>query len=100
MSTITITMKRKGTMRRRRVKRGGSLFGWLKKANSFLRKHKILSTGASLFAKTGLPYASQIGTAGRVAGQLGYGTTPTGGRYRRQGGSLRLAGAGRRRRCR
>jgi hypothetical protein len=87
------------TMRRgRRVKRGGSIMGWLKKANTFLRKHKVLSTGASLFAKSGLPYASQIGQAGKIANMAGYGrrgrgTTPA-------GGALRLAGMGCRRRGR
>jgi hypothetical protein len=85
--------------RRRRVKRGGSIFGWLKKANTFLRKHKVLSTAGNLIGKTGLPYASQIGKAGKYAGMAGYGhhrgrgTTPT-------GGALRLAGMGRRRRRR
>ena len=100
-------MRGKRTMVRRktrRVKRGGSIMGWLKSANRFLKKHRVLSTAGSLIGKTGLPYASQIGQAGKVAGVLGYGrrgrgVTPTGGRYRR-GGALRLAGAGRRRRRR
>jgi hypothetical protein len=95
-------MRGKRTVRsRRRVKRGGSIMSWLKSANRFLKKHKVLSKAGSLISKTGLPYASKIGKAGQMAGVLGYGLTPTGGTYRRRrGGALRLAGAGRRRRRR
>jgi hypothetical protein len=91
--------------RSRRKMRGGSIMSWIKSANRFLKKHKILSTAGSLIGKTGLPYASQIAKAGKVAGVMGYGrrgrgVTPTGGMYRRRkGGALRLAGAGHRRKC-
>jgi hypothetical protein len=91
-------MRQRKPMRRgRRKMRGASIMGWLKSANKFLKKHKVLSTAGNFLSKTGIPYASRIGTAGRIAGQLGYGTTPTGGRYRRKGGALRLAGRGHRR---
>ena len=94
-------MRGKRTMKRRQM-RGRGIMSWLKSANKFLKKHKILSTAGKLIGKTGLPYASRIGMAGNIAGMAGYGhgkrgrgITPTGGMYRR-GGALRLAGMGRR----
>lgn len=60
---------------------------FLKKANRWLRKSKIISKVGRALGDSGIPYASKIGD---IAGKLGYG--------RRRGGALRLAGAGRRRR--
>ena len=94
---------KKTVMRRgRRKMKGGSIMGWIRSANNFLRKHKVLSTAGSIIGKTGLPYSSQIGTAGKIAGMAGYGrrmkrgrgVIPTGGMYRRRGKGLRLAGSG------
>lgn len=58
--------------RRNTRKRGGSIWSWIKnKASPFLRKTKLISRGAkALGFITGNPV---IGTAGTVAGMLGYG---------------------------
>ena len=71
---------------RRRKMRGGSILGFLGKANNFLRSSKLVSTVGSALGAAGLPFASQIGS---VAGRLGYG--------RKRGYGLNLAGAGMRR---
>lgn len=88
-------MPRRTSIRRRhghrRGRKGGSFWSFLKKANAWLRKHKIISTVGKALGSAGVPYASQIGS---VAGKIGYGISPV-------GGALRRAGAGRRRRrCR
>lgn len=80
-------------MARKRTTRmnGGSWKGFkrfMKKANKFLKKTKLLSRTAGLASKFGVPYVGAVGTAARVAG---YGR-------KRRGGALKLAGQGRRRR--
>ena len=86
--------------RRRRVRRGGSLFGsvgkWVKKANGFLRRTKLIS-------KVGTPMAHMLGPKGKVAlglaTKLGYGRRRYGRGISLAGGclngkGLRLAGSG------
>jgi hypothetical protein len=66
-----------------------------KKANSFLRDNKIISSIGGILGSAGVPFASQIGN---VAGSLGYGRRRA--RLRaslRKGSGLVLPGAGRRR---
>ena len=77
----------RGIGRRRRM-RGRGIGDFLKRANSFLKSSKLVSTVGNALGAAGIPFASQIGS---VAGSLGYGR-------RRRGGALRLAGAGCRRR--
>lgn len=78
---------RRGTMRRVPRMRGRGIVDILKKANAFLRKHKVISRGAAavspLLPAKFQPWATKIGG---VSSALGYG--------RRRGGSLRLAGSG------
>jgi hypothetical protein len=50
-----------------------SFIGKLKKVNSMMRKHKVLSRAGSMYGKTSLPYAKNVGKAGEVAGKFGYG---------------------------
>lgn len=78
----------RGIGRRRRM-RGRGIGDFLKRANSFLKSSKLVSTVGNALGAAGIPYADKI--AG-VASSLGYGR-------RRRGGALRLAG-GMRRRCR
>ncbi len=73
----------RGIGRRRRM-RGRGIGDFLKRANSFLKSSKLVSTVGNALGAAGIPFASQIGS---VAGSLGYGR-------RRRGGALRLAGAG------
>ena len=77
----------RGIGRRRRM-RGRGIGDFLKRANSFLKSSKLVSTVGNALGAAGIPFASQIGS---VAGSLGYGR-------RRRGGALRLAGG--MRRCR
>lgn len=72
--------------RHRKSMKGSGIMDWLSRANSFLRKHKILSTVGN--ALSGLHPG--IGHAAKAASLLGYGR-----RHRRhRGGALKLAGAG------
>lgn len=74
--------------------RGGSFSSFLKKANTWLKKTKFLSTAGKALGAAGVPYASD---AGKVAGVLGYGRRrrrTVRRRSRRKGAGLRLAGAG------
>ena len=69
-----------------RKHRGGSFLGWLKKANTFLRKHKVLSSVGSVFA----PLHPKIAAVNSAAKALGYGKRV---RFNgRRGGGFRLAG--------
>ena len=68
----------------RRRMRGAGFMDFVKKANSFLRDNKVISTIGNALGSIGVPMASNI--AG-VAGKLGYGR-------KRRGGALRLAGMG------
>lgn len=89
--TYRRTRNRVGAVsRRRRRIRGGSRFmKFLSKANKFLRKSKLISQGSKFLSKnTKLPYMDKIAAVSQMAG---YGLSTT-------GGSLRLAGQGRRRR--
>jgi hypothetical protein len=89
-------MPRRRVMRRRtgRVKRGGSLGSWLRKAGNFIKKHRLISRGAKMYSKRGGPYSGLVGKVGKVADVFGLGLSPTGGSC---GGALRLAGGMRRR---
>jgi hypothetical protein len=62
-----------GGCRRGMGRRGGSFVGFLKKAHSWIKKNKVLSTLGRAYGSTGLPFAQQIGKAGGIAGTLGYG---------------------------
>ncbi len=108
------TTKRKTAVARRRTyrrsMRGRGFMSFLKGANRFLKKTKLLSRGGKALSMLGVPYA---GTAGRVAGAVGYGkrrskrrfkrvvrrrkrgrgASLAGGRYRK-GGGVFLAGRG------
>jgi hypothetical protein len=46
---------------------------FMKKANTFLRKHKALSRAGAMYGRSDLPYAAHVAKAGKVAGNLGYG---------------------------
>jgi len=74
------------TVARRRThrRRGGSFWGFLKKANSWLRRSGAISKVANALGSAGVPFASKIGS---VAGTLGYGR-----RRRGRGGALVPAG--------
>ena len=74
-----------GTLRVRRMRGKGKFLDFLKKAGSFLKKHKIISRGLKGVAPMlGPKFGPLAGAAGGVAGQLGLG---------KRGGALRLAGA-------
>lgn len=82
----------------RRLK-GRGIGAFLKKANAFLKKTKIVSKLGNAYAKyggmVGAPHASNVGRVAGVAGQMGYGRRRR--RPRRMVGSgLRLAGGSRR----
>ena len=93
MPRRTSYRRRRGGMRRGRVK-GRGLFDFIKKGIGFLRKHKVISNIGNTLGSMGVPYASKIGGVagslgfGRRRRRKGYGLTPA-------GGSLRLAGRGR-----
>jgi hypothetical protein len=78
---------------RRTLKGRGRILDWLKRANTHLRKTKMLSKLGSRYGKSGLPYAGSVGTAAGIAQSLGYGR-----RRAIKGRGLRLAGG--MRRCR
>lgn len=71
---------------------GGALPAWMSEVGDFLKKHKIISRGASALSGI-LPgaWGTAAGLAGKAASAVGY------GRRRRRhggalGGALRLAG--------
>ena len=66
------TIRRK-TRRMRGGRKTGGLFGWLKGAHDFIKKHKIISRLGKAYSMTGLPMSGPVGTAAGVAGTLGYG---------------------------
>lgn len=76
-------------VRRSRRMRGKGVMDVLRKAHSFLKKHRVISRGANALGSV-LPekYRGIATKVGGVAGALGYG--------RRRGGALRLAGGMRR----
>jgi hypothetical protein len=77
----------------RRPQRGKGFMDFLRKANSFLKKNKIISRVGSALGSIGVPYASTIGTA---AGAVGYGRRRrrVGMGIGRTGSGLRRSGAG------
>lgn len=76
------TKRRVGRKSRRRVRGGSKIWGFLKKANKWLRKTGAISKGTRFLANnTKMPY---VGKIAKYSKQLGYGC----------GGSLRLAGQG------
>ena len=89
---------------RRGGSRGKKVMKFIAKANSWLRKSKVLSNLGSKYGKSNLPYANAVGKAAGYAGQMGYGRRRRGLGLSRAGSGLRRAGAGRRcrngRRCR
>ncbi len=77
-------MSSTGGRRKKRVTRrpmaGAGFFSDLAStANNFLKKTKILSTLGGVLGSAGIPYAS---TAGKLAGNLGYGRKKRVGRPR------------------
>lgn len=70
---------------RRRAMRGRGILDWISRGNSFLRKHKLISTVAS--ALSGLhPAIGHVATGARL---FGYARNRM-----HHGGALKLAGAG------
>ena len=53
--------------------RSGRIKNFIKKANTFLNKHKVLSRLGARYGATGMPYAAQVGKAAPYAAKLGYG---------------------------
>ena len=81
-------MPRKTSMIRRggrRKMRGKGFMEFFKKVNTWFKDNKVISKVGNALGAAGVPYASKIG---EVAGAIGLG--------RKRGGSLRLAGNGRR----
>ena len=80
----------------RRKLKGRGFMDFIKKANNWLRKTKVVSRLGGLYGKyggtLGLPGASTVGQIAGVAGQAGYGRR----RRMRRGTGLRLAGGRRR----
>lgn len=77
--------RKKGVKRKRKVVRKKNIQGEgpigdffrktfskrnLKKANNFLRKHKVISRGADIASDFGVPYAHRVS---KVSKKLGYG---------------------------
>mgnify|MGYP005994315095 CR=1 FL=1 len=60
--------------------RAKKILAFLKKANAWLRRTKLASKTARWYGQSNLPYASQVGKAGEIAAQLGYGLKLAGGR--------------------
>ena len=102
------TRSRKSTavVRRSRKRHGGMRGrGWksfLKSANSFLKRTKLISKAGKLGDDFGIPY---VGKIGKAAGIFGYGKKKRMVRRRRRGrgvntagGALHLAGRGRKKR--
>lgn len=65
-------------------RRGAKALSFLKKAGAFIRKHKILSKGAALYAKTGRKGSASVGKVGNIAAQLGFGHRRRRMTYRRR----------------
>ena len=87
--------KRTATQRRRRTRgqSGRGLWSWIKKAHDYVKSKKLISRAGSA-----LSFIPGMGTAGAVAGLLGYGRR---GVRRIKGSGINLAGSGScRRRCR
>lgn len=63
-------MPKKQRVKKVSMQGGAGVMDWLKKANDYLRKSKVISGVAGALGNAGVPYASQV--AG-VAGKLGYG---------------------------
>lgn len=81
---VGMRKSKKGGMRRQR---GKGLMDMIKKAHAFLKKHRVISRGATGLSQILPPkYRDVAGKVGSIAGTLGYG--------RRRGGALRLSGAG------
>jgi len=82
--------------RHRRVMHGSGLFDWIKKAHSWIKNNKVISTVGS--ALSGVPVIGNVaGVVGSIADTLGYGRRRhkrVGGRRRRRqrGGFLGIAG--------
>lgn len=89
------TTKRSTALQRRRVyrrgMRGKGFMSFLKKANRWLRKTKVLSTVGKALGAAGVPH---VGKYAGMAGKLGYGRRRRVVRRRRRGRGLRLAGSG------
>ena len=84
--TVTRTRQRGG-----KGKFGRKIVKWLGKANGWLRKTKLLSKLGTMYSKTSLPYAANVGKATDVGRTLGYVIRMAGGR-RTKGRGLRIAG--------
>lgn len=105
------TTARRGTrkvVRRRqrsvRGMRGTGIRNWLRKANKFLKKHKVLSRISGMYGKygkdLGLPGTQYATIGSKLFKRAGYGLARSGGSLRRSGGALRRSGSmGRRRGC-
>lgn len=76
-------MRQRKRVVRKKLMRGRGFMSFLRKANAFLRKYKIISSVGSALGAVGVPYAGTIGSA---AAAVGY------GRRKRRGGALKLAG--------
>jgi hypothetical protein len=80
---------------RRRVK-GKGIFGDIKKgimkAGRFLKKHKVISRGANIWGKAGLPFAEQAKKVGKYAGKAGFGMRKKAPYRKIKGGGLRQSG--------
>lgn len=104
--------KSRAVVKRKRRQHGGSFWTKLRnfgsKANNWLKRTKILSQGAKIASELGVPYAKEIGMAGKLAAMRGYGRkkrrvvrrrrrmrgkglNPSGGSL---GGALKLTGRG------
>ena len=71
--------KKRKVVKKKAIQANGPVDRWfrktfskknLRKANNFLKKHKVISTAADLADDFGIPRAAKIG---RVAKKLGYG---------------------------
>lgn len=99
------TKSRKVVARRRRGgarQRGRGFMDFLRGANRFLKRTKLISRAGRIGSMLGVPY---VGTIGKYAGKVGYGRKRTVRRRRRKGrglstagGALALAGRGRKKR--
>lgn len=67
---------------------GNGIKDIVKGLNKFLKKHKVISRGASIIEPVAGKHKSKVRKVGQVAKQLGYG----------KGSGLKLAGAGKKRR--
>jgi len=64
-------------MKRIGGRRGERLRRWASKANSFLKKTKLLSRVGKLYGMTPLPASGLVSKAARLAGTMGYGRRKT-----------------------